>query len=244
MPQDYPIPRFHFQVDWGGSKISFTEVTGLVMEREKIEYRHSDSKDFNKIAMPGLVKNNNITLKRGKFESDFDFNDWLEAGGQRARRGPPRRHDPAAQREARTGRRVDRGALLPGEGHRARPEVRRQRGRHREPRDRPRGPEADEDLAEADGDRLLPAVGLLLQGGVRARAVSPNDARFQSVSGLSVEYDTEEYKEGGENRFTHKLPGAHQVRDLVLKRGMLTGSEVVTWFLDAFRDAGLPAARP
>ena len=58
--------------------MSFTEVTGLVMEREKIEYRHSDSKDFNKISMPGMVKNNNITLKRGKFESDFDFNTWLE----------------------------------------------------------------------------------------------------------------------------------------------------------------------
>ena len=78
MPQEYPIPRYHFQVDWGGTKLSFTEVTGLVMEREKIEYRHSDSKDFNKIAMPGLVKNNNITLKRGKFEGDFDFNEWLE----------------------------------------------------------------------------------------------------------------------------------------------------------------------
>lgn len=78
MAQEYPIPRFHFQVDWGGAKISFTEVTGLVMEREKIEYRHSDSKDFNKIAMPGMVKNNNITLKRGKFEGDFDFNSWLE----------------------------------------------------------------------------------------------------------------------------------------------------------------------
>ena len=78
MPQDYPIPRFHFQVQWGGSKISFTEVTGLIMEREKIEYRHSDSKDFNKIAMPGLMKNNNLTLKRGKFEGDFDFNDWLD----------------------------------------------------------------------------------------------------------------------------------------------------------------------
>jgi phage tail-like protein len=49
------------------------------MEREKIEYRHSDSKDFNKIAMPGLVKNNNITLKRGKFEGDFELNVWLEA---------------------------------------------------------------------------------------------------------------------------------------------------------------------
>ncbi|RDE50467.1 MAG: phage tail protein [Candidatus Accumulibacter meliphilus] len=78
MAQEYPIPRFHFQVDWGGAKISFTEVTGLVMEREKIEYRHSDSKDFNKIAMPGLVKNANITLKRGKFEGDFDYNTWLE----------------------------------------------------------------------------------------------------------------------------------------------------------------------
>jgi len=78
MAQDYPLPRFHFQVDWGGAKISFTEVTGLIMEREKIEYRHSDSKDFNKIAMPGLAKNNNITLKRGKFEKDFDYNTWLE----------------------------------------------------------------------------------------------------------------------------------------------------------------------
>jgi phage tail-like protein len=78
MAQEYPIPRFHFQVDWGGAKLSFTEVTGLVMEREKIEYRHSDSKDFSKIAMPGMVKNSNITLKRGKFESDFDFNAWLE----------------------------------------------------------------------------------------------------------------------------------------------------------------------
>lgn len=78
MAQEYPIPRFHFQVDWGGAKISFTEVTGLVMEREKIEYRHSDSKDFNKIAMPGMAKNNNITMKRGKFEGDFDFNTWLE----------------------------------------------------------------------------------------------------------------------------------------------------------------------
>jgi phage tail-like protein len=78
MAQEYPVPRFHFQVDWGGAKLSFTEVTGLVMEREKIEYRHSDSKDFNKISMPGMVKNNNITLKRGKFESDFDFNTWLE----------------------------------------------------------------------------------------------------------------------------------------------------------------------
>lgn len=63
-----------------------------------------------------------------------------------------------------------------------------------------------------------------------------NDARFQTVSGLSVEYDTEEYKEGGENRFTHKLPVRTKYSDLVLKRGMLTGSEVINWFFRAFRD--------
>jgi phage tail-like protein len=69
-----------------------------------------------------------------------------------------------------------------------------------------------------------------------------NDVRFQSVSGLSVEYDMEEYKEGGENRFAHKLPVRTKYADLTLKRGMLTGPSVLTgnsvvkWFLDAFLD--------
>lgn len=63
-----------------------------------------------------------------------------------------------------------------------------------------------------------------------------NDVRFQMVSGLSVEYDMEEYKEGGENRFTHKLPVRTKYSDLVLKRGMLTGSEVIDWFFRALRD--------
>src|SRR5512138_1515527 len=75
-----------------------------------------------------------------------------------------------------------------------------------------------------------------------------NDVRFQSVSGLSVEYDTEEYKEGGENRFTHKLPVRTKYADMVLKRGMLVGpmvlggNSVIKWFLDAFRDRTFKAA--
>jgi phage tail-like protein len=63
-----------------------------------------------------------------------------------------------------------------------------------------------------------------------------NDARFQTVSGLSVEYEYENYKEGGENRFEHKLPVRTKYADLTLKRGMLTDSKVIKWFLDAFRD--------
>jgi phage tail-like protein len=66
--------------------------------------------------------------------------------------------------------------------------------------------------------------------------LSPNDARFQTVSGLSVEYDYESFKEGGENRFEHKLPVRTKYADMVLKRGMLTDSGVIKWFLAAFRD--------
>ena len=47
-----------------------------------------------------------------------------------------------------------------------------------------------------------------------------NDVRFQTVSGLSVEYDMEEYKEGGENRFVHQLPKAVKNSKLTLKRGV------------------------
>jgi phage tail-like protein len=78
MAQQYPLPRFQYQVDWAGVKLSFTEVTGLDQQNEVIEYRHSDSKDFSKIKMPGMRKYSNITLKRGKFEGDFDFNNWVD----------------------------------------------------------------------------------------------------------------------------------------------------------------------
>jgi phage tail-like protein len=63
-----------------------------------------------------------------------------------------------------------------------------------------------------------------------------DDARFQTVSGLSVEYDFETFKEGGENRFEHKLPVRTKYADMVLKRGMLTNSGVIKWCLAAFRD--------
>jgi phage tail-like protein len=69
-----------------------------------------------------------------------------------------------------------------------------------------------------------------------------NDVRFQAVSGLSVEHDLEEYKEGGENRFSHKLPLRTKYADLVLKRGMLIDSEVTKWCLAAFRDREFKAA--
>lgn len=73
----YPIPKFHFQVDWGGTRIGFTEVTGLTIENEVIEYREGSSPEYNKVKMPGLHKFGNITLKRGIFASDNQYFAWL-----------------------------------------------------------------------------------------------------------------------------------------------------------------------
>lgn len=76
MANEYPLPKFHFQVEWGGSKIGFTEVSGLDVEREVIEYRDGSSKEYSKLKMAGLTKFSNITLKRGSFDKDNDFYDW------------------------------------------------------------------------------------------------------------------------------------------------------------------------
>ncbi len=73
---EYPIPKFHFQVDWGGTKIGFTEVTGLEVTTEKIEYRDGASPEYNKIAMPGMQTFGDLTLKRGTFAGDNEFYDW------------------------------------------------------------------------------------------------------------------------------------------------------------------------
>lgn len=74
---DYPLPKFHFMVEWGGTRIGFTEVTGLSIENEVIEYREGSSPEYNKVKMPGLHKYGNITLKRGVFASDNSFFEWL-----------------------------------------------------------------------------------------------------------------------------------------------------------------------
>ena len=64
------------------------------------------------------------------------------------------------------------------------------------------------------------------------------DVRFQSVSGLDVTIDTEQVKEGGENRFEHVLPVRRKCTPLILKRGLLkpSASGLTRWLQKAFDD--------
>lgn len=74
---NYPLPVFHFKVEWGGKNVGFSEASGLTQELQLIEYRDGNSPDYSTIKMPGLHKYNNITLKRGIAKSDNDFFKWL-----------------------------------------------------------------------------------------------------------------------------------------------------------------------
>jgi phage tail-like protein len=73
---EYPLPKFHFEVQWGGTRIGFTEVSGLEVTTEKIEYRDGASKEYHKVKMPGMQTFGDLTLKRGIFAADNEFYDW------------------------------------------------------------------------------------------------------------------------------------------------------------------------
>lgn len=76
MATKYPLPVFHFRVEWGGTNISFSEVTGLNVETQVIEYRDGLSPDYSTVKMPGMQKYGNITLKRGAMQGDNEFFNW------------------------------------------------------------------------------------------------------------------------------------------------------------------------
>ena len=74
----YPLPKFHFLVVWGGVRVGFTEVTGLDMQVEAIEYREGFSPEYSKVKMPGMHKFSNLTLKRGSVAGDSEFYTWMK----------------------------------------------------------------------------------------------------------------------------------------------------------------------
>jgi phage tail-like protein len=75
----WPMPAFSFQVTWGTQQnIAFQEVTGLDTETQAIEYRHSNSKAYSVMKMPGIAKFGSVTMKKGIFVNDNAFWDWYK----------------------------------------------------------------------------------------------------------------------------------------------------------------------
>ena len=78
--QYWPLPKFYFSVDIGDfTDLPFQEVSGLDVETEAIEYRHGNSSVMSAIKMPGMFKFSDVTFKKGVFDGDNQFYDWISS---------------------------------------------------------------------------------------------------------------------------------------------------------------------
>lgn len=91
-------------------------------------------------------------------------------------------------------------------------------------------------MAISHPTEYYPPVGFHFSVKFEDLGTDDKDHQFQSVSGLSVDIETEEIAEGGENRFKHKLPVKTKYPNLVLKRGLLIDSTVINWCKDAIEN--------
>ena len=77
MPRQYSPPVFHFTAQWGGTRIGFSEVSGLTWENQVIECPEGASPECSTARMPGMRKSNTLTLRRGVAKGDNEFLQWL-----------------------------------------------------------------------------------------------------------------------------------------------------------------------
>ncbi len=73
-----PFSGSHFQIEWGGDRIGFKEISGLEVKTEVIEYREGSSPEYTSKKMPGLLKYGNIRLSRGVLKNDNNFFEWFK----------------------------------------------------------------------------------------------------------------------------------------------------------------------
>jgi len=73
----YPQPVFHYLVEWAGTRTGFSEVSGLDIEVQSIEYREGNNPEYEPLKMPGIPKYGNVTLKRGIIAGDNELYEWL-----------------------------------------------------------------------------------------------------------------------------------------------------------------------
>jgi phage tail-like protein len=63
------------------------------------------------------------------------------------------------------------------------------------------------------------------------------EAVFAECTGLTSEIEVQEYQEGGENEFVHKLPGRVKWSNITLKRGMSDSLSLWEWFQSTVKNS-------
>ena len=57
----------------------------------------------------------------------------------------------------------------------------------------------------------------------------PTVGGFQSISGLTMQMETVEYREGGVNDYVHRLPGQYRHANLILENGIVDERVMFEW---------------
>ncbi|KAA3640634.1 MAG: phage tail protein [Bacteroidetes bacterium] len=85
---------------------------------------------------------------------------------------------------------------------------------------------------DSNSDAFYPPAGFYFS--VNFAGISSEQlASFQEVSGISMEMETKEITEGGENQFSRRVPSGVKYQNLVLKRGlMIKNSPIAQWCQD------------
>lgn len=72
-----PVLNFHFQVEWGGTRMGFTRVEGLSAETEVTYYREGNEPEYLPRPIPTVIRYGDITLRRGIVAGDNDIHAWF-----------------------------------------------------------------------------------------------------------------------------------------------------------------------
>ena len=72
-----PLVRNRFQVQWGGVRSSFAEVSGLAIEMKTADYRDGNSAEDTILSMPGIISHPHLVLRRTVVAGDNDFYTWM-----------------------------------------------------------------------------------------------------------------------------------------------------------------------
>ena len=83
----YPLPVYNFRVEIDGQTVSFSEVSGIVLEYETVTYRHGlsflEGKEIKRLYNE---KDSTVTLKKGTIrDSNILFN-WINEKEKKSRR--------------------------------------------------------------------------------------------------------------------------------------------------------------
>lgn len=74
----YPLTNNHFIVQWGGTRLGFTEVLGLSVQSDSFELLDGANPEFVPMKMPRNLRYKNLVLKRHLHKGDNQMYEWFQ----------------------------------------------------------------------------------------------------------------------------------------------------------------------